>query len=1305
MIEFTPQLLHLHTLESLLTDLVSDRAVAIDGDVLFALADNRARSALQWYRTRGAANWIANVSAAHAEQLVDAILAEPPEVAAIPARAANTNNRRLTLVKLEAHRFAGLHKFGTPGAPPQNYVHEFTAPVTLFEGRNGSGKTSLANAIIWGLTGEILRPQREPERADVDFDCWIANADGEDGETAHRLSPVTPMPDVSQFRPDQGWVPADTWVELTFADEEGEILPPVRRIQRRTARGVLEEIPPELAGLAIDPIAVRIGTVMPGLLPLIKVGSESELGRAVAELTGLSALVDLAGHALRAKNKIKEFIKAKTKELEGIDRIYRTARDDFTAELKPYPALVPPKAMPEPSSDATAEETLDEITGYFEATKATAYESVRDILGEGFDPVDPKRSADLETSIAPALNEVGQPQRLPSMARLRGFRELSSEQLSTAETKIAEIVREAKLLDALARDPSSAARSRLYAHVATWIEEHPDAVRTEDQCVVCGGSLVEAQDPVSGRLVKTHIHEASLDASLIAQTLNRWSQIALGELNSVLPEALQAELKRDLPTHPIDLIRKALVDELFALDAFGGELVALKSETAKAFDEVVKQSPDLPAATPISLPATCAALTEGLKRLDLALRFARWRQENEVFARQVFENVVGRRRKTGELPEKVTLMGKLLELDVTVKGAEPITKALAKCTRLKDEIKLRRAAEKRIAEYETAGTALVNLSKLGELADRQVDQLRKTLRTEAALWRSRIYVSTFPSTAHELVDASMGRKGKLDLVVRAGGVSAPAQHVTNASALRASLVGFFFAFWEHVLKTRGGLKTLLLDDPQELLDDENRQQLANSFGTLIELGAQLIVTSYDRRFAGVVARLPVRPAVEHLAVHPATLNQPVVRTTPHQAEIEARKELYDRDRNAEEPARSYADGCRVFFEAALGDVFDDPAHLVWAKANPDPTLRTFADRLRSCIKAGPQGMFAMQVFSDFISHPALAEGSLVLQLMNKAHHGNRQEIRPGEVAQCADDLGQLVVLTGRMYEECDRWKRRAAISPTPTGAVDVPPALDPMTPPSLNLIVYPDLAAFTQHSPAMGSQEATEPFDPKLLVGKAVFYLRRHNFGFAAPQGSLAIVEAQPGPVLDRRLVIARHGQSIFARRFLRSKGSDFIGLTAEVPDPSAKSPYTVFFPEAEVSVHQVAGVLFDHDIKVDQGQDEAVLVDASKVLARVEVGFRVVDESAVPLALPKQIVLGGPSISLAEIGHHEGTLVALALDSGAGIFKRIGSALPGNLAHLRQFESIGGLGSSEVLSVGKAQPGVPQVQHVRRIIGVIYNG
>lgn len=80
--------LHLHTLESLLSDLVSGRPVLV-GAREYVLADDQARSALQWYRQRGQGSWTANVTAAHAEDLVNAAQLNPPEVAPLPARTAN----------------------------------------------------------------------------------------------------------------------------------------------------------------------------------------------------------------------------------------------------------------------------------------------------------------------------------------------------------------------------------------------------------------------------------------------------------------------------------------------------------------------------------------------------------------------------------------------------------------------------------------------------------------------------------------------------------------------------------------------------------------------------------------------------------------------------------------------------------------------------------------------------------------------------------------------------------------------------------------------------------------------------------------------------------------------------------------------------------------------------------------------------------------------------------------------------------------------------------------------------------------
>jgi hypothetical protein len=444
MAESVPRPLHLHTLASLLADLVSGRTILVGDRATFALPDDRARSALEWYRKRAAANWSANVTAAHGEQIVDAIQLAPPEIPPLPAQSVNANKRRLTLVKLQAHRFAGIHKFGTPAAPPPDYVWTSSAPLTLFEGRNGSGKTSLANAILWALTGEILRPQREPEKADEEFECLTIGDDPDQEPTSHRVTPVTPMPDVGQYRPGQDWVPADTWVELTFIDENGVTLPPIRRSQRRTAQGRLEEIPPDLTVLGVDPIAVRIGTIMPGLLPLIRVGRQSELGHAVAELTGLSALTDLTGHAQRAKTKIdKEFIKRKMEERDQIDRRYQMARGDLESELKPHPALAPPYAIPAASDDSSIEATLDRIFEHFEARKANAFDSVRNILGGEFDTTDGKRCSDLEKSIGPALSDVEQPQRLPSMARLRGFRELTAGQLAAVNAKISGILAQA----------------------------------------------------------------------------------------------------------------------------------------------------------------------------------------------------------------------------------------------------------------------------------------------------------------------------------------------------------------------------------------------------------------------------------------------------------------------------------------------------------------------------------------------------------------------------------------------------------------------------------------------------------------------------------------------------------------------------------------------------------------------------------------------------------------------------------------------------------------------------------------------
>jgi hypothetical protein len=104
---------------------------------------------------------------------------------------------------------------------------------------------------------------------------------------------------------------------------------------------------------------------------------------------------------------------------------------------------------------------------------------------------------------------------------------------------------------------------------------------------------------------------------------------------------------------------------------------------------------------------------------------------------------------------------------------------------------------------------------------------------------------------------------------------------------------------------------------------------------------------------------------------------------------------------------------------------------------------------------------------------------------------------------------------------------------------------------------------------------------------------------------------------------------------------------------------------------------------------------------------YRVREESAVPLALPGQLVLGGQEVLPSQFDGMLGRLVAITLSDGASIFKRVGSRMHGEMAPLCQFESIGGLGASEILVTEDVEDQFGSMRHIvsaREILGVLYD-
>jgi hypothetical protein len=487
-------------------------------------------------------------------------------------------------------------------------------------------------------------------------------------------------------------------------------------------------------------------------------------------------------------------------------------------------------------------------------------------------------------------------------------------------------------------------------------------------------------------------------------------------------------------------------------------------------------------------------------------------------------------------------------------------------------LKVRRDRETRIREYDVASEALKDVMTIGTLAQTQVESLRATLDGRATYWRNKIYNNAYSTSGYDLVGSDMDSKGALALFVGTDGVSAPAQHISNASALRASLLGFYLAFWEHVHKERGGLKLLILDDPQELLDDDNRDRLARTLPEVVKTGAQLILTTHNRLFARmVVAEARKGDLVEHRSVHPVNAMRATAQTAVAIEELDRKRDAFEQNIDNAPKAQDYVIDARIFIEQRLADLFDDPAYPAYSTSSKSPTFADYHGRLRGLVCAAPNELFRKKLVVDFCNDAALKEGSSCLALLNKAHHRDKAKISYKDVKDEAENLKRLRGRIEVVHEEFRRWKWRDAVTLTSSVVL-----LKSANHPTFVVDIHPDLAAFTG-APSKGESqdEANDTFDSVWFENKSFFYLKNENMGFAAPATSIVVVESEPKPGNDRNLVIAMHKGEVLARRLLRPQcDTSALALAAQTPNPR-KSPPTRMLDPSETQIHRVLGVLF----------------------------------------------------------------------------------------------------------------------------------
>jgi hypothetical protein len=876
-----------HTLDTLCIELVSGRSVPLDGGGTFRLPSPQARALFEWYR-QNPGKWAKNTAKEDVETLADRLDDAPPVLN--PACAPTMHQgRTLHLRSMRTHGFGGIQRYGGASQPSADFFFRFDRPLLLIEGANRAGKTSLLSAVAWALTGYAYRSQTPPERLNRPV---LIEKTAVNGDTAVPVSylaaPISSLPSAAHLdalgnKP----LPADTWVELSFVDDEGNDAGSVCRSIQRVSRTGVVVTEPDFAMLGLDSLALEVGTRMPGLVPHLRLGVASDLGKAVAALLGLKPLQDLAAHADRSQARLRrELVKDREAEIERLDAAFARASQGLACLVADHPVLEPRPALylPEPRPSAGDERALAALAKHFERLQVEMLAGARSLLGDSFDYQERVARQNLIDSIGPAIGlmDATHLRNLPSAARLSGLSRLSDQQLVVVEMLLTRLSEEAHALAAMAVRPVVAFRMQLYARVAGWLKELPQP-HDVGTCPLCASALAEKADMVTGRAVAEHLREC-LDAKgeFLEKSLHTWEEGALVKLRGGLPESLLSELDRDLPDRPTDLIATALCVELFASRFLQGSLVALRSAAESLcrtalvalppFDEPV--APNLPAC----FGPSGRGIAQALRRVGRAVAFARWRQRHEKECREAFACIVGRSGSEGTASAgALPLAGRLAALDRLVKNAAPLAEALAHVTAMRGVLAERREKEGRIVLYRRTAEALQGLVGLRELVERQVASLMGTLAEGMAQWKEILYAPAFEG-APEVTNPAVDSDGSLAFAASAGGAQVPAHHASNESGLRAALLAFLFAFWQYLHTRRGGLSLLLLDDVQELFDRPNRRRIANALAKLVARGARLVVTTNDPEFAGLVADAAIREiGPEHLdrrRIEPPTATRP-----------------------------------------------------------------------------------------------------------------------------------------------------------------------------------------------------------------------------------------------------------------------------------------------------------------------------------------------------------------------------------------------------------------------------------------------
>ncbi|WP_417380078.1 hypothetical protein [Gimesia sp.] len=1304
--ESTPTRIEDHTLDTLLDELISGREVIDSTGDVFAAFERDSRSILEWFR-KNRSIWDGTNRTEFASQITTAMTVDPPDrPSKVPQSSTKTLNK-YQISKVRISRFGGIHEFGNLNSNPEALevnLDPSQYKATLLYGRNGCGKSSLLSAISWCLTGWFYQPQGFPAKSTmvVEYTCNVGE-DEDEKATATKLKalPIIPMPPAEVLDlVIKSKYPIETWVEVEIQDEIGNVHGPFRRTATIQKGKVTESTSGNFATLGLSPSDLEIGTRLPAMLPHIRLDEKNGLGEAVSKLIDIQPIKEVARHAEKTIEKIQKKLIQDTDDDLSISREHIRKETEAIIQLMDKNNLVELKNKYVDILQNTTSENIDQLKRDVEARRGVLLSSASELLGSdvNFSNSDIQKQMIKDVHLAEHQLTSEELSKLNCIKSWNSLAALAVETIQKTEELIAKILSEANALAELHANPDRARRIQLYAKVANWLKQESNDIPTE--CPVCGQSLESRQDQQTGESIHLHLEECfSESTEMWDRAPDIWANDYLGKLAQIVPDALRKKAKAS----PALQLGSSMVKELSDSACFGEILRPLADNLAKRWNEVQLNIPDIPVTQNNTIPqvlqADCSDLIDQLDTIETNIKYAQIIKQSEWNRNKIEDELLG--IVTENVTENKSLRQMILTLAEVTNEAEPLTKILEHAATINEQLEEQKKLQSQKKEYNRAIKALESLGRLQKLVQKQVDGLLSNLKSRQKVWLDAIYTPA-RLTHPEITNPKLTSDGQLGFQAAHLGTYAPAHHISNASHLRATLVAFYLAYWEHQLAMRGGLRTILFDDPQDLFDEDNQLQLARAIPKIINSEAQVILTTNKKIFFHDIDQKQVKGKRWEIDWKPGN---PVVQLLMSRKEIEQQFLDYRSDRT-DNKAQHLAGSVRVYAETRLLALFrhERPISL------PDqPTLLDAVNVIARLNNLGTQP-FDGDAITSLLKNGGCIQGRPLYLLLNDPHHSRADQITIGKVDTLLGELKLLVKCVNEVWDHCQNSKYLTAVQlKLKRTIMPLPQAPSSHALPNDRVQVLTSAAASNADSFGIEADDAGEEFRWGQLGRIAIYQVLSHSLGLAVPKFCRVIVSLEEEEIPDHSLVIALFRNKVFARRLARTPGqSDAVLLNSDRLDPRNRAPVEVIHQDS-LRLFPIIGVIWN-DCETRTGTGEAILdetYDLNKL--DIKVAQTVNGLSAEPFVLNKQKILLGSEIHWTDIGRHIDRPVSVELKDKRQFLKIVSNSTMGPKDTVRVLNPLGGLGEPIIVHGGfpKKQSDdfkhIPQVQRVRPMHVVLY--